>query len=267
MPNYEEIIQESQANVKSLSDKLKDLDQLHQNIKELIRQPEIFDIKYQEIVKISEDYTNSLGAATKKYLDGNNSLFTSGLNELSIQLQDLEKEITRLVCTDFAELFNNLQRVFIGQTRDDLAIELKRFEEKSNDLQAKIDDLKKQIQRLENIDLEMHFDKLQKILAEIFGAINAINLTLANIIQTLTGIVQSLGVIQATIDKHHKSTLKQLEEISFVAKKNTELLESKIKGLTDQNEVLRKEISDNKLMQYISFGLTVVIFVYLIYKL
>jgi hypothetical protein len=163
-------------------------------------------------------------------------------------------------------LFNNLQRVFIGQTRDDLAIEFKRFEEKSNDLQSKIDDLQKQIQRLENIDLEMHFDKLQKILAEIFGAINAINLTLANIIQTLTGIVQSLGVIQTTIDTHHKSTSKQLEEISFCAIKNTELLESKIKGLTDQNEMLRKEINANKLIQFIGFGLTLVILIYLIYK-
>ena len=35
MPDYEEIIQQSQANVKSLSEKLKDLDTLYQEIKAL----------------------------------------------------------------------------------------------------------------------------------------------------------------------------------------------------------------------------------------
>ena len=58
--------------------------------------------------------------------------------------------------------------------------------EKSNDLQTKIDELKKQIQRLERIDLEKHFEKLQKTVSENFGAINAINLYLTNITHTLT---------------------------------------------------------------------------------
>ena len=38
--------------------------------------------------------------------------------------------------------------------------------EKSKDLETKIDELMKQIQRLERIDLEKHFDKLQKTLSE-----------------------------------------------------------------------------------------------------
>ena len=166
MPDYEEIIKQSQANVKSLSEKLKDLDKLHQEIKALKEAaegiPEIFNKKFQELVKLSEDYTNTLGAATKNYLDGNNTLFTTKLSELSTKIKEFEKEITRLVNTDFTKLFKDLQKVFIDQTRADLATELKRFEEKSKDLQTKIDDLKKQIERLEKIDLEKHFDKLQK---------------------------------------------------------------------------------------------------------
>ena len=58
--------------------------------------------------------------------------------------------------------------------------------EKSKDMQAKIEELKKQIQRLERIDLEKHFDKLQKTVSENSEAINAINLYLTNITQTLT---------------------------------------------------------------------------------
>lgn len=277
MPNYEEVIQQSQENIKSLSEKLKDLDKLHQDIKELIKQPEIFDTKYQQIVKLSEEYTNTLGAATKKYLDGNNTLFKANLNELSNKSKDLQKEISRLVNTDFTKLFQDLQKSFIDQTRKDLAIELKKFDDKSTDLQAKIDDLRKQVERLERIDLEKHFDKLQKTLSEIFGAINAINLTLTNIVQTLTGIVQTLGNIQTTLDTNHKeakqlinnfseSTEKHLNDIDKQATKNVELLETKIKSLSEQNELLKKEVKTNRIIQMIRFVIVMSILVYLIVK-
>lgn len=277
MPNYEEVIQQSQANIKSLSEKLKDLDKLHQDIKELIKQPEIFDTKYQQIVKLSEEYTNTLGAATKKYLDGNNTLFTANLNELSNKTKDLQKEISRLVNTDFTKLFQDLQKSFIDQTRKDLAIELKKFDDKSTDLQTKIDELRKQVERLERIDLEKHFDKLQKTLSEIFGAINAINLTLTNIVQTLTGIVQTLGNIQTTLDTNHKeakqllnsfseSTEKHLNDIDKQASKNVGLLETKIKSLSEQNELLKKEVKTNRIIQMIGFVIVISILIYLIVK-
>jgi len=266
MPNYEEIIQQSQSNIKSLSEKLKDLDKLHQDIKELIKQPEIFDAKYQQIVKLSEDYTNTIGASTKKYLDGNNTLFTSKLNELSDKTKDLQKEISRLVNTDFTKLFQDLQKSFIDQTRKDLATELKKFEDKTTDLQSKIDELKKQIERLEKIDLEKHFDKLQKTLSEIFGAINAINLTLTAITQMLNNIVQSLGAIQNAIESNHKVTLNHLNDQDSEAKKNTELLESKIKLIAEQNDLLKKEIKTNKIIQLVGLTIILIILIYVAVK-
>lgn len=277
MPNYEEVIQQSQANIKSLSEKLKDLDKLHQDIKELIKQPEIFDAKYQQIVKLSEEYTNTLGAATKKYLDGNNNLFTANLNELSNKTKDLQKEISRLVNTDFTKLFQDLQKSFIDQTRKDLAIELKKFDDKSKDLQNKIDELRKQVERLERIDLEKHFDKLQKTLSVIFGAINAINLTLTNIVQTLTGIVQTLGSIQTTLDTNHKevkqlinsfseTTEKHLADQDKQAIKNVDLLQSKIKSLSEQNELLRKELKTNRIIQIVGMTIVLIILIYIAFK-
>ena len=281
MPDYEEIIKQSQANVKSLSEKLKDLDKIHQEIKALKEAaegiPETFNMKFQELVKLSEDYTNTLGGAAKNYLDGNNTLFTTKLSELSTKIKEFEKEITRLTNTDFTKLFKDLQKVFIDQTRADLATELKRFEEKSKDLQTKIDELKKQIERLEKIDLDKHFDKLQKTLAEIFGAINAINLTLTTIIQTLTGIVQSLGTIQTTLDTNHKeakqllakfseTTEKHLTDQDKQATKNVELLESKIKAVSEQNELLRKEVKTNRIIQLVGLTIVFIILIYLSLK-
>lgn len=277
MPNYEEVIQQSQANIKSLSEKLKDLDKLHQDIQELIKQPEVFDAKYQQIVKLSEEYTNTLGAATKKYLDGNNTLFTVNLTELSQKIQDLHKEVTRLINTDFTKLFLDLQKSFIDQTRKDIAIELKKFDDKFIDFQTKIDDLKKQIERLEKIDLDKHFNILQKTLAEIFGAINAINLTLTSIVQTLTGIVQTLGNIQTSLDKNHKeakqlltsfsnTTEKQLTSIYKQAGKNVELLENKIQSLSEKNELLTQEVKANKIIQIAGFVVVIGILIYLVVK-
>jgi DNA repair exonuclease SbcCD ATPase subunit len=277
MPDYEEIIKQSQANVKSLSEKLKDLDKLYQEIKALKEAaegiPETFNKKFQELVKLSEDYTNTLGAATKNYLDGNNTLFTTKLSELSTKIKEFEKEITRLVNTDFSKLFKDLQKVFIDQTRADLDTVLKRFEEQSKDLQKKIDELKKQILRLENIDLEKHFGKLQKTLSEIFGAINAINGTLTNIVQTLTGIVQALGNIQTTLDTNHKeakqflnnfseTTEKHLTDQDKQTTKNVELIESKMKSLSEQNELLKKEIKTNRIIQIVGLTIIILILIY-----
>ena len=333
MPDYEEIIKLSKANLESLSEKLKDFDKSFQEIKSLKEAAEgisdIFNKKFEEIVELSKDYTNTLGAATKNYLDGNNTLFTAKLSELSIKINELEKEISRLLDIDFfilfetiesnfiehtrkdlsvelkrfeeksidlqskinnlhseisrltetdlIKLFKDLQKVFIDQTREDLAIELNRFEEKSTDLQNRIDDLKKQIERLDSIHLEKHFDKLQKTLGEIFGAINAINLTVTNVIQTLTGIVQSLGNIQIAIDSNHKeakqllnnfieSAEKHFADQEKQAAKNAELLEHKMQSLSEQNELLMKEVKINRIIKIVGFVVIIIILVYVIVK-
>jgi ABC-type transporter Mla subunit MlaD len=281
MPDYEEIIKQSQANVKSLSDKLKDLDRLHQEIKalkELSEEiPDAFNKKFQEIVQLSEGYTNTLGVSTKTYLEGNNTLFTTKLSELSTKIKEFDKEITRLVNTDFSKLFKELQKDFIEQARADITTELRLFDEKLKDLQIKIEELKMQIDRLEKIDLEKHFDKLQKILAEIFGAINAINLTLTNIVQTLTSIVQSIGTIQTSLETNHKEAKqlltsfsdtieKHLTDQSNQATKNMELLESKIKSLSKQNDLLLKDVMTNRIIQVVGLTIILIIVIYVALK-
>ncbi|MBK9357604.1 MAG: hypothetical protein IPN08_09500 [Bacteroidales bacterium] len=70
----------------------------------------------------------SIWTATTLYLQ-------QTLNELSNKTTDLQKEISRLVNTDFTKLFQDLQKSLIDQTRKDLAIELKKFDDKSTDLQ------------------------------------------------------------------------------------------------------------------------------------
>jgi activator of 2-hydroxyglutaryl-CoA dehydratase len=226
---------------------------------------------------LSEDYTNTLGAASKKYLDGNNILFTSKLNELSDKVKDLQTEVSRLLNTDLSKLFQELQKSFIDQSRKDLAVEMKKIEVKSVELQTTIDKLKNQVTRLEQIDLEKYFDKYQKTLSEIFGAVNSINLTLTVITQTQNSIVQSAGSIQNTIDAKHKElkqyfntfnevTTKHLTDQDDSALKNVQLLESKINSLAEQNNSIQKGLKTNRLFQYVIVGLLLIELFYLVLK-
>jgi hypothetical protein len=278
---YEKLIEASYLELETLKREVTQLEDIRKNIENLIGSnnelPKIFEDKFKKIIQLSEDYSNSLGLATKNYLEGNNTLFTSKLNELSDKTKDLQEEISRLVNTDVTKLFQDLQKLFIDQTREDLATELKKFDDKSADLQIKIDELRKQVERLENIDLEEHFDKLQKTLSEIFGAINAINITLTAITYTLNSIAQSLGSIQNAIDTNHKETklaisllsdsiVKHLSYQDTEAKRNTELLESKIKSLAEQNELLNKEVEKNRIIQIVGLTITLIILIFVAVK-
>jgi hypothetical protein len=281
MPNYDELIKQSQVNVNSLSEKLKELDKIYQEIIGLKAEvdgiPEIFNDKFLEIIILSEQYTNNLGIATKDYLDGNNTLFTLRLNELSILSEEFKIEINRLIKTDFYKLFEDLQNIFIEKSRKDLAIELDRLEEKSKNIQVKIDYFEQQIRRIEAIDLENHFDKLQKTLSEIFGAINTINLTLLEIIQKLPGILQLLGTIQTNIDTNHNQTKQLLSSYNQIIKghlidqdnqatKNFELLERKINSVIDQNILIRKEGKSSRIILIIGFTVIILILLYVAIK-
>ena len=239
-------------------------------------QAKINDLKTEITRLVNIDFTQLFADLQKDFIAQTRTdlavelrKFEDKAAEFQAKINDLKTEITRLVNTDFTQLFGDLQKDFIAQTRTDLAAELQKFEDKAADFQAKIDDLKTEITRLEKIDLEKHFDKLQKTLSEIFGAINAINLTFTTTIQTLTNIVQSLSIIQNTIDANQKELKKSLD--SFVeqvskrldvqdieAKQHHELLENKIQSLAAQNDAL-------KTYQVIQIGLTIVGLVLLIY--
>lgn len=210
MPDYEEIIQQSHSNIKSLGEKLHELEKLHQEIVDLKNAaegiPKEFEEKFKEIANLSEQYTNTLGKSSKVYLDGNNTLFTSKLSELSDSIKDF---------------------------------------------QARIVELKKQVGRIENIDFEAYFDRLQKTLSDIFNAINSTNLTLTTMTQTLTSISQSFGAIQSAIETNFKET-----------KRIIEIQENNFKTFSNQNDLVKKEIKINRVIQSIGLAIVIAILFY-----
>ena len=274
---YEELIESSYNELETLKSEVTQLENIRKNIEVFIGSnnelPPLFLELYNNLKEISTSYTSGINDVTRKYLINANSVFVERITELQSKIDEINNQIERISKVDFTGLFRNLQKDFIDQTRKDLEIltnklevkfneEFNKFQGQNNQFKDKLNGLQGQIRRLETIDLEKNFNLLQNTLAEIFGAINAINLTLTNIIQTLTGIVQSLGTIQTTLDTNHKeakqllstfseATEKHLADQANQATKNVELLESKIKFLSEQNEVLKKELRTNRIIQVV----------------
>jgi chromosome segregation ATPase len=215
MANTEEIIKQSQANVKALKERLSELDELHANLKEQAKQPKLFAERYEKIVELTVDYTNTLGKSTKKYLDGANSLFTLKLEELGDEIAQIHT----------------------------------------------------QSERLENIDLEKHFNKHASTLAEIFTAINSVNSSLANITLSLSAVAQSLSELGALETSNHKAVLEnsakseeKIHEKLAVQDRQAEslkaLLEETEAGLQEKIATLTKSGKLNRILM-ISFFLAV----------
>jgi predicted nucleic acid-binding Zn-ribbon protein len=270
MPNYEEIIKQSQANVKSLSEKLKDLDKLYQDIISLKTKSEgiplAFEQNFQKISELSKQYTETLGVASKTYLDGNNTLLTTKLKDLADTNTKLEKEISRLVNTDLTKLFNDLQKVFIDQTKKDIGSELKKIEEKTTDFQTKINSFGVEISRLEKVDLEKYFDKLQKTLSDIFGAINAINLALTGLTGSLNSVIKTLGEIQKSIDENSSKTDNHLKQQDKNNSTEFETLKKNFTSLSEQNIDLKKGIKTNRIIQIVGLVIMVSTLIFIIIK-
>jgi uncharacterized protein YukE len=273
--NTEEILRESQDNVKKLNEKLKDIENLHNEIKESIN----LSLKNPKIFK---ELAENLNGSAELYLKGNNTIFEEKIVEISTKTAELSSEISRLVEVDFNAAFKELERQFLENSKEEIGKELKKFEDKAKGLQNKIDEFGKEIIRLSKIDLETHFDKHQNKLSEVFISVNGINGILSNISQNINKTIQNLGDIDQTLSKHHKennagfalifknqdSNKKQLLDNSATNQKELLLKlkdsDLKINSIISQNKLLKKEIDINKKLSFGMIALLVVAIVILL---
>jgi uncharacterized protein YukE len=249
--NTEEILRESQENVKKLNEKLKDIESLHNEIKESVSLSLKNPILFKELAE-------KLNESAELYLTGSNTIFDEKISEISNKISELGSEITRLVEVDFNALFKDLETKFLENSKEELSKELKKIDDKSNNIQTKIDDFGKEINRLSKIDLEEHFNKHQSKLSEVFISVNGINGVITSISQNLNKIIQNFGEVEQTLTKNQKETTKKLDDLSEVQiKSQKELLEkikesdTKLNAVISQNDLLRKELDFNKKISFV----------------
>jgi hypothetical protein len=256
--NTKEILRESQVNVKKLNEKLKDIESLHNEIKESVSLSLKNPILFKELAE-------KLNNSAELYLSGNNTVFDQKISEISTKINELGSEITRLVEVDFNVLFKDLETKFLENSKVEIGKELKKFEEKANYLQIKIDDLGKEINRLSKIDLEEHFNKHQSKLSEIFISINGINGILTTMSQNMNKIIQNFGDIEQTLSKNQIEINQKFELVKENQEKATNDLLNKLKesdtkldAIVSQNELLKKELDFNKKLNFAIIVLVII---------
>lgn len=264
--NTEEILKESQENVKKLNEKLKDIETLHNEIKESVS----LSLKNPSLFK---ELAGKLSDSAQLYLTGNNKIFDEKVSEISTKINELGTEITRLVEVDFNVLFKDLETKFLENSKVEIGKELKKFEEKANNLQNKIDDLGKEITRLSKINLEEHFNKHQSKLSEVFISVNGINGIITTISQNINKIIQNFGDIEQSLSKNQKEINTNFDLVNENQEKNKkELLakideaDNKLKSIISQNEALIKDVNLNKKLSFLILALMVIIIVILVIK-
>ncbi|WP_338789877.1 hypothetical protein [Bernardetia sp. MNP-M8] len=193
--NYDQIIEQSHLNITALSKKIKELDKFQEKLDKSQKQitdlanqnieiPLYFNNLFEEIMEISIQYTESLGKASEKYLDGNNKIFVNKITDFETRLAEFKEQIIRLSKADFNVLFEELQKEFISQSKKDLELEYKKIDvktdaiaktansylekintsltEKTTAFEGKIQEFKIQISRLSDTDFNILFEGLQK---------------------------------------------------------------------------------------------------------
>jgi len=262
--NTEEILRESQDNVKKLNEKLKDIETLHNEIKESVS----LSIKNPVLFK---ELAEKLNDSAELYLKGNNTIFDQNISEISNKISELGSEITRLSALDFSLLFQDLETKFLKDWNVKIDTELKKIDEKSSDLQTKIKELDKEVTRLSKIDLEDHFNKHQSKLSEVFISVNGINSILTSVSQNFNKIIQNFGDIEQTLTKNQKEIDKHFDSLTENNEKSTKNLLSKINesevklsSIILATESLKKDVNFNKKLNIIIIGFLIVITILLL---
>lgn len=274
MDNIDQILEKNYEQLDILKSELTNLKEIKNRIEVLIgsndKLPIIFSERFDKIIQVTNDFTNVLGNSVNVFLEGNNDLLTKNNTDFSNKITEIGSEITRLVEVDFKVLFKDLETKFLENSKIEIGKELKKFDEKSNSIQNKIDDLGKEITRLSKIDLEEHFNKHQNKLSEVFMSVNGINGILTTISQNINKIIQNFGDIEQILSKNQKEINKSFDTLTESQEKTTNDLLNKLKesdtkldAIITHNEGLKKELDFNKKL---NFAIIILVIVSIIIK-
>lgn len=112
----------------------------------------------KEIAKLTEfDVSKSLKSIESETIKHFQQNLSKPLEGLDKQIKNIEKEVAKLTEYDFKDSFSNLEKQVVNQFNADLKEKLDELDNKMIEIQSKIDEFKKQIARIEQVDLESHF--------------------------------------------------------------------------------------------------------------
>ena len=155
-------------------------------------------------------------------------------------------------------LFEEMQHAFITRSRKDIAIELKKMENRTSLLQDKINTLHTEVDRLSAIDLDTEFKRMQGTLLHITRSVDNISGSVG------ANVGNGLSTTNEAIRRYAEEAAKQLARVDEEAKTNILFLDHKIQSLADQNKLLKKSIRNNNIILLLSALLIIGGIIYII---
>lgn len=132
------------------------------SIKKLSEQTTKFS---KEIAKLTEfDVSKSLKSIESETIKHFQQILSKPLEDLDKQITNIQNEVTKLTVFNFKDTFTNLEKQVVSQFKTDFKEKLNELDNKTLEIQSKIDEFKKQITRIEQVDLESHFKHIQTAL-------------------------------------------------------------------------------------------------------
>ena len=115
----------------------------------------------KEIAKLTEfDVSKSLKSIESETIKQFQQNLSKPLSDLDKQIANIKNEVSKLTEFDFKVTFTNLEKQVVSQFKTDLKEKLDEVDNKTLEIQSKIDEFKQQITRIEQVDLESHFQHL-----------------------------------------------------------------------------------------------------------
>jgi len=203
--SYKTSFESLSINIKVVLEDLKKFN--NDSIKKLSEQTTNFS---KEIAKLTEfDVSKSLKDIENETIKQFQQNLSKPLAELDKQIRNIEKEVTKLTEYDFNDSFSKLEKLVVNQFKIDLKEKLDELDNKALDLQSKIGEFKVQISRIENIDLESHFDNILIVLT------NHLEKQSIEISRKFDNAISKSDSIILRLDQQEKET-KTLKNILFV---------------------------------------------------
>lgn len=210
MPVYEEVLDIAHQNVQQLGDQLNDLNDLKQSLKDAREIPDQWDAKFQEVAATTREYTSAINALATSYLEGSNTIIGNSLADFSAANAKLNRQIQELTTYDFASHFKTLQQEIAAQVKTDLRKEVEGVSAATGELDMTNEAFRKEVTRFSEVDLEAHFSRHQKLLSDVFNAINSINALLSTNTQTLIELRSGQNDLQTAVSASETRLTKEV---------------------------------------------------------
>lgn len=158
--SYKSTFESLSVNVKAVLDDSRKFN--NDSIKKLSEQTTNFS---KEIAKLTEfDVSKSLKSIESETIKHFQQNLSKPLEDLDKQIANIKNEVSKLTEFDFKDTFTNLEKQVVSQFKTDLKEKLDELDNKTLEIQSKIDEFKQQITRIEQVDLESHFNNILTVL-------------------------------------------------------------------------------------------------------